>query len=438
MQAVASEQGFYCDIVASQPIDDYALPLLEEKMRGMAKQQLNVRTLEMMREVAVNYLHHKGQPFRAQEVAYAKENIVSLIQIGEFCDWCPLPYVSDTKELEFVKILKIAPAVSYLADEGSIEVKRIYGIVASDKYGLKKAVKGWQAGQKGSHIKWAQDQKIFFSDQRISETAWVWEQQGLETRSKLINWWENAHKTAQFQLVATPSWIKKTLAEKAGVYEEKDCHAPPVTEIEGVAYVLAPTATPAHMALFSQTAHIEKELPIRYAEYAPLIFRQPAGQLGGVFDALTVSADFAHIFCGPSDLEKELISSLQFIDESIKMFGFEYYWHFVGRGEKFAGTKHRWETILSSLEAAFQHCGFTYESDPQESSFAGPIAEARLIDRFGREWKGPHLKVEIEMAERLKLTYQGTNQKLHTPWVIARSLFGPMERFVALLLEHTR
>jgi len=438
VRAVATEQGFYCDIVASQTIDDYALPLLEEKMRGEAKKGLTVRSLDMMREVAVNYLSHKGQPIRGQEVGMAKENIVSLIQIGDFCDWCSLPYVHNTQELEFFKIVKIAPATSYVADEGSIEVKRIHGIVAPDKYHLKKAVKGWLTGQKGSHTKWTQERKFFFPEPRISETAWVWEQQGLEIKRNLISWWENTHQVELFQLVATPALIKKTLAEKAGVYEEGDPHATPITEINGVSYVLAPTVAPAHMTLFSQTARSEKELPIRYAEYAPLIFREPAGQLGGILDASTVSADFAHIFCAPSHLEKELISSLQFIDKSIKMFGFEYHWHFVGRGEKFAGTVRRWETALASMKAAFQQCGFTYGSDPQEDSFAGPIAEARLIDRFGREWKGPHVRVDIEAPERFGLKYQGGDHKLYKPWIIARSLFGSLERFVALLLEHTR
>lgn len=438
VQAVATELGFYCDIVASQNIDDYALPLIEEKMRGLAKQKLVVRPLEMMREVAVNYLQHKGQAIRAQEVAHAQDNIVSLIQIGDFCDWCPLPYINDTQEAEFFKILTIAPAISYVPQEGNIQVIRIQGVVTPDKQSLKKTVKGWQLSKKGNHTKWAKQRKLFFQNPEISNIAWVWEQQGLEMKHSLISWWENAHKVQQFHMVTTPTLIKKSLAKKAGAYEDNRRHSPPITNIEGIEYVLIPTVAPSHMMLFSELNPTENELPIRYAEYAPLVFRQSVGELGGIFDARTVSADFAHIFCALSDLEKELISSLQFIDKSIKMFGFEYYWQFVGRGHHFAGSVRRWEIGTASIKAAFQHCGFTYNCDSQEGELAGPIAEARLIDRFGREWKGPTVRIEIEAAERLKLKYQGADGKTHAPWMVARSLFGNLERFVALLIEHTR
>jgi threonyl-tRNA synthetase len=178
-------------------------------------------------------------------------------------------------------------------------------------------------------------------------------------------------------------------------------------------------------------------MPIRYAEFLPVILRENTGLLGGLLDSRSVSADEAHIFCAPEHLEAEFISSLQFIDKIIKMFGFEYYWYFKGRGHKYAGTENRWEKATNSLHSAFQKAGFTYASDPQEVSFAGPIAEARLIDNFGREWKGPTVSLDLNAPERFGLRYLGSDGKTHVPLMIVRSVFGSMERFIALLLEHT-
>jgi threonyl-tRNA synthetase len=438
VQSVATEFGFYCDIIATQPIDDYALPLLEEKMRHFAKQALEVRALDMMRENAAGLLEHKGQPIRAQEVRYAKENIVSLIQIGDFCDYCPLPYISDTKEVESFKIFKVEEATHFIADEGLVDVKRIHGTVSTDKQSLKKLVKSLQAGKKSDHTKIAGEMKLLTFQEAVSDFSWIWRSRGAAFKKVLINWWECEHKAQRFCIVSTPSLVKESLTKKAGVYDGHFADFnPPVFEVDDSEYVIAPTVAPAHMVLFGEKLRSEREMPIRFAECAPVVYLEKAANLWGAFDSRIVGADFAHIFCAPQHLEEEFISSLQFIDKIIKMFGFEYYWNFIGRGDKFAGTVNRWEKATTSLDSAFQKCGFTYVSDSSEYSFTGPIAEARLIDSFGREWKGPTVGLDLNAPERLGLRYQGTDNKTHVPLMVVRSIFGSLERFAALLLEHT-
>lgn len=427
VQAIATEQGFYCDIIASQPIDDYALPLIEEKMRALAKQDLEVRLLEMMREVAANFLEHKGQLIRAEMVNHAKENIVSILQIGDFCDYCLLPYISTTKEVEFFKILNIEPNTHYLAEEGVVDVKRIQGIVSTDKQNLKKAVKAWQAGKKADHAK-----GIFSFHEEVSDIAWTWDTKGVHFKDQLIDWWKKEHLQQGFQLLSTPSLIKESLLKKSGMEDDSI----PQTEIDGTLYVIAPSAAPAHLDFFHQKPRSEQEMPIRYAELAPVISLEKTGSLGGVFDSRLVSADYAHIFCAPEQLERELISSLQFIDKIIKMFGFEYYWHLKGKGQEFAATVNRWEKATKSLISAFEKTGFTC-ADLQETSFAGPVAETYLIDKAGREWKGPHISLDLHAPDRFGLRYRGSDGKTHVPLMIARPLFGSLERFAALLLGHT-
>jgi threonyl-tRNA synthetase len=410
VEAIATEQGFYCDILAKQPIDDNAVPLIEEKMRAFAKQNLEVRTLEMMRENGADYLEHHGQPIRAEAAREAKENIISIVQIGSFCDYCLPPYVSGTKELEFFKILTV---------EKIEDIKRIHGIVSHDKAGLKKSVKAWQAGKKADHTKYH-----FFSLQsEVSEIAWSWNDRGAQLKDCMVHWWKKEHLQQKFMLLSTPSLIKESLSKKWGMGQ-----VPPITEIEGTPYVIAPSATPAHLAFFQQKPRSFNEMPIRYAELAPLIFQEKTSSLWGLFDSHLVSADYAHMFCTPEQLPGELISSLQFIDKIIKMFGFEYCWHLKGKRQKEKAEKY--------FISAFEKTGFVY-THIEETSFAGWVAETRLIDRFGREWKGPYVALDLHAPDRFGLRYKGPDEKLHVPLMLARSVFGSLERFAALLLEHT-
>jgi threonyl-tRNA synthetase len=433
IQCAATENGFYCDLLASQPIDDYAVPLLEESMRKTIKASIEVRSLDMMREVAVGYLEHKGHPLRAEAVEVAPENIVSLIQIGEFCDYCPSPYVTNTSEVAAFKVLRVERLFRDLDNGQSEEFKRIHGIVASDKQALKKMVKAYQAGKKTDHSFQSHEKKLFSFHSDISKLEWVWEGQGMNLKNKLSEWWKKEHQTQQFQLVSTPVLIRESLARKAGLKEVL-----PTLDMEGVEYVIPPSSTPSHMALFAEKKRFEKEMPIRYAECSASVYRKPMSDLWGILNSHLQSADSSHIFCAPCHLEKELISSLQFIDKTIKIFGFEYHWHFAGRGQRFAGSEHRWEKAVATLNAAFEKCGWTYTADPDEYSYQGPIVEARLTDRFGREWRGPWIRIDFYSPEKFGLAYQGADQKTHGPIMIVRSLFGSLERFVALLLEHSQ
>lgn len=433
VESVATELGFYCDFIATQPIDDHALSLIEEKMRAFIKQNIEVRALEMMREVAANYLTHHGQSIRAEIVRGVKENIVPIIQIGKFYDYCPPPYVSTTREVEFFKIFKVEKAIHYLHNEDPIEVKRIQGTVSTDKQSLKKWVKALSAGKKSNHVKLGRD---FFSFQEnVSHIAWTWEKNGAQLKDRLTDWWKKEHEQQGFLFLSTPSLIKESLLKKSGIDENTQAFLP-VMEIDGDPYVIAPSTTPAHMAIFQQKQRSYQEMPIRFAEMAPVIFQEKPASLWGLFDSRLVSVDYAHIFCCPEHLEAELISSLQFIDKIIKMFGFESYWHLKGKRQDFASTVNRWEKVTKSFISAFEKAGLNYR-ESLESSFSGPVAEARLIDSFGREWNGPNIGLNLNAPKRFGLCYQGPDEKFHVPLMMTRSLFGSLERFAALLLEHT-
>lgn len=434
VQSASTELDFYCEISATQPIDEYALPLLEEKMRAFAKQNLEVKALDMMRESAANYLDYKGQLLRAEEVRQAKENIVSLIQIADFCDYCPLPYIEHTKEVEFFKLYKIEAGTHHLRGDETISVKRIHGLVAKDKPSLKQAVKALKNGGKSDHRLFLKEMNLCSPNSELSDLTWTSESSGMATiKRSLIQWWEEEHKRQQFEVVSTPSFVKEALIEKAGMADSSS----PYFKIEGVSYGIGSTLTPAHMSLFKKDTRSFREIPIRSAECAPLVFRHLAGKLWGLFDSRLVSADFAYIFCGLEHLQEEIISSLQFIDKIIKLFGFECHWHFDDCWQKNTSVNNRLEKAVHCIHAALQKCGFAFERDQVNPALAGLTVEARLVDQFGREWAGPTVSVDLSTPQRFGLGYHEVDGKLRVPFMVVRSIFGSIERFVALLLEHT-
>jgi threonyl-tRNA synthetase len=433
-ESTTTEFGFFCDVIASQPIDDYALPLIEEKMRGFAKQDIEVRALDMMREVAVNFLEHKKQPLRADALRNANENIVSLIQIADFCDYCPLPFISGTKEVEHFKILKIEEVERFIPEEGYVAVKRVSGTVSSDKQSLKGLIKAIQAGKKVDHTKLPQEMKLFSQNSKVSDLAWIWEAKGVRIKRALTDWWEKEHLEQKFRLVSTPPFMKKSLSDKAALF--RDVSYAPIFELDGESYLIPPTVAPSHVLLFQEKNHKFRELPIRIAELSPSILPLEKQKLWGVFNSRIVNADFAHIFCAPEHLTEEIISSLQFIDKIIKMFGFEYHWSIKGRGQKFAGTTHRWDKATASIESAFQQCGFDYQNHSDETAYAGPIAIAKLVDSSGREWDGPSVGLDFNLPAKFSLQFQAADGKNHVPLMIFRSVFGSLERFIALMLEN--
>lgn len=431
-----TEFGFYYDFIAEQPIDANAIHLIEEKVRGLVKENRQVRMLEMMRENAVNLFEHKGQSIKAQLVGQARENIVTIFQIDHFYDYCPAPYIAETSEVGAFKILKIERTTHYLSEEGEVEVVRIRGAAFPEKDQLKKHVKSLQSAKKVDHRRIASEMQLFGQIDEISTAAWVWLPNGASIRKTLYDFWFEVHNQQRFKFPITPELVKESLVIDSGFYDvvadELDvgiCH------IKDVEYVLPPSLTASHAMYYRKKSPSYRELPLKIAECANVCLPANEGKLWGILSNTLVYSDSAHIFCIPEELEGEIISSLQFIDKFIKIFGFEYHWYLCGPGQKFSGTSSRWDKVLEIFAKAFEAAGmpFTEGDDP---SFVGPYAEARLIDSCGREWKGPRLGLDFNCPERFGLRYRGPSGEPQAPVMLVRTLFGSFERFTAVLVEH--
>jgi len=432
VEGTANEFGFFYDFIAQQPIDEHALPLIEEKMRSIIKGDAELRSLDMMRENAASFFEHKNQPLIADRVSRANENIVSVMQIGAFADYCPFSHITDMLSLTAFKLLRIEKEMRYLPEAGEEAVIRIHGTVFRELPNLKKYLKGQNAAKKRDHRVLGKQMDLFKFIPDVSVLEWFWRPKGAVLREILLNFWRQEFRQQGFALVATPRLLNEDFAVKSGDFNgEHECSA---VVVNGTHYVFNQGLASAHAALFGSELHSYRNLPVRYAECAQVMPLKNGGRLWGLHASEIIETDAAHLFCSPEQLETELISSLQFIDKIIKILGFERHWYLRQRGPKFAGTVSYWEKGHSSFTAAFEKSDLKF--DAGETAFSGPAAEVYLVDAVGREWKGPSIAIDFSIPERLGLRYQAANDKMHVPIMIKMSLYGSLERFIALLVEH--
>jgi len=430
--------GFYYDFSVEQPLDEQALLLLEERMRFFIKENIPIQPFEMMRENAANFFQHHGQTLRAYQISEQPENIIQLVKIGDFYDLCSPPYLNQAKGVTAFKLLKVTFHTISFAQVGELKVTRIQGTAFPTSEDLKKFLKMNEAAKKRDHRVIGKEMNLFSAHEEIGVGSWLWHPKGARLREILLDWWRQEHRRQRFEQLATPQVVKAGFLKKSGIYDSPDLASGvfPSFVLDGYDYAASPSQIPLHAWAFRLKLHSYRELPIRYAECTQLYNQGKESQLWGMMRARSYCADAGNVFCAPNQVQSELISSLQFIDKTIKIFGFGYHWYLVDRGQKFAGTIDGWIKSIDWIVKAVEACGFKYEIDKMGKSFSGPRLEAYLTDSLGRSWKGPSISIDFNYSERFGLRYQGPDDEMHMPVMITRAMFGSLERFVAVLIEH--
>lgn len=386
-----SDIGFHYDFQLKQPVDVSMFPLIEEKMRGQAKSDVPIQTLDMMRENAAQlFLHHK-QPLIAALVEDSPENIVQIFKMGSFHDFCPTPYGKTSKEAGVFKLLKMTSL------ENGI---RIEGTAFANSYDLKKFLKKRELALKCDHRLLGPEMNLFIP----YGEGWIWLPKGAFIREFLLDFWRQEHKLQGFEGIASPT-------------EEH----PEIEQFHAIAY--------------QSKLRYEKDLPIRYSEVKEVFDENNSQKSWGLFCNEVFTRDIQNIFCTSDQVLGELISSLQFIMKTINIFGFEPHWYLCIKGKKLKGTKELWNINVQRLEAALEHCQIKYIEDHAQSNSDGPQIEVRFEDALGREWLGSQVGVNFTCTSQFNLNYRQNDGKLQVPVMVTRSIFGSLERFIALLVE---
>jgi threonyl-tRNA synthetase len=429
------ELGFSYDFVFKQPIGSDTIPIIEEKMRFIASEERAVSTQEMVPKNAAAYFRHHSQYLKAEIVEDSIEPLIEIFKMGQFFDDCPGPHVRSSREAGFFKLQEIY-TLEEILPIGKLEITRISGVAHSDKASLKKALKSSVSASKRDHRRIAKDLSLFTTEEEAGAGLWFWQPKGAYTRQSLVDWWQTEQKKMLFEPVYTPGIVRSSFLKKSGYFHLPDNGrvAFPSLHLDGQEYLPTPSHAPLHALVFRSGLHSYRELPIRYSECGPLYYQEQNSHLWGMFKARENCVDTASIFCAPSQVLEELISSLQFIVKSVKMHGFGCKLCLRTRGRRFAGTVADWNKYSKILSEAAESCGIDVERE--KDGFNGPSLQAYMIDSLGREWKGPRIRVDLNHPERFGLRYQGADDKMHTPVMITRTLFGSLENFVALLIEH--
>lgn len=326
VSCTGTQVGYTYNFIISQPIDEQAIPLIEEKMRGLIKQEIPIEILDMMRENAAGLLEFHNQPVKAEIASRAQHNIIKIIRIGNFHDYIP----SDTEELPIgehtglagaIKILSLCRKTKYIPGFGDVLIVQIESAAAKDRQYLKQFLKKYEAAKQFDPIVLGQDMDLFSIHEQAVQGGWFWHPKGMILRDILMNLWKETLNSAGFQFLSTPGILKRTMLDKKSTY---------VTfETEGLDYVPFPDKASSHAFLFGSQSRSSLELPIRFAEYAEK-FEPVDKSFAPVYDTARIyNADSLQIFCNEEQIHTELISSLQFFDKTINILGFEYQWYFI-------------------------------------------------------------------------------------------------------------
>ena len=312
-----SQIGFTYNFYLEQPLEEGVLTLFEEKMRALAKQNIEVEALEMMRENAVQlFLHHK-QEYKAGLIGKSLYNIVSIVKIGErFYDFGQPPYVETTADLSAFKLQKLERV------KGEEHVFHLTGTVFPDPKSLKRFLKNYEEAKKRDHRLLGPELGLYTHIDEAGKEGWFWHPKGAFLRETLLDWWRREHLLQQFQPVSTPRLVKTSLLNRFNSLD-RDEPAPLQTD-DGSA--LAPSIELLHAMLFRSRLHSYRELPVRYFELAELHTHSTSASCG-LLNSCSSTVERAHIFCSPSQVFEEIISSLQFIEKTVNILGFEYQWN---------------------------------------------------------------------------------------------------------------
>lgn len=394
VNSVATDIGFYCDVVCTEPLIEETFPVIEERMRMLARNDIPIKTLEMLRPNAVAFFTHHGQRIKAEQLADAPEGLVSIFQMGNFIDICPEPYGSASSDVLAFKLLKLSSYSHKFKKYNAQRVFRIEGCAAESNSALKQFLKQLEKAYQSDHRLLIPQMHLL---SEITETGcWIWQQRGLNLRNLLL---QTAKNKKQSEL-SLPSHLNIDL-------------------------------NTFFTHFFKNQPLSSSQLPLHYQLTLPQVNDLPKEQLWGLFRSPFDEINVTAIVCDPQQIQDEVISSLQFINKIIKIFGFKHHWYLNSYFPK-AGTRRGDEQeALLVLKNAFEAVQLNYTVEKQPEAVYGPSIELKIEDSLERQWPASFLAIWTNQPD---LTYQ-ENGITKKPKILLRSDFGPMQRFVALLIE---
>ncbi|MCW3808026.1 threonine--tRNA ligase [Plebeiibacterium marinum] len=439
------ENGFYYDV---DPGDDVVLrdadmPKIEAKMKELARQKNAYVRTDVTKEEALAYFNDKGDEYKLELINELEDGTITFYKNGEFTDLCRGPHLPSTDGIKAVKVLSIAGAY-WRGDETRKQLTRVYGITFPKQKMLDEHMVKLEEAQKRDHRKIGKELELFAFSQRVGQGLPLWLPKGAKLRERLENFLKKVQLAYGYQQVITPHIGLKELWETSGHYAKygKDSFQPINTPAEGEEFLLKPMNCPHHCEIYKVKPVSYKDLPIRMAEFGTVYRYEQSGELHGLTRVRGFTQDDAHIFCTPDQLKDEFKKVIDIILYIFKALDFKDFITQVSLRDKddhskYIGSEENWEKAESAIVEACEERGMETIVEYDEAAFYGPKLDFMVRDAIGRKWQLGTIQVDYNLPERFDLEYMGSDGEKHRPVMIHRAPFGSMERFVAVLIEHT-
>ena len=438
------ENGFYYDVdLGDRTITESDLKKIEDKMIELARQKQHFVRKEVSKAEAMDTYTKKGDEYKCDLIGGLEDGTITFYTNGSFTDLCRGPHLRDTSVIKAVKLTSIAGAY-WRGDEHNKMLTRIYGITFPQKKMLDEYIALMEEAKKRDHRKIGKELELFTFSPRVGAGLPLWLPKGAALRERLEQFLRKVQKEYGYLPVITPHIGQKELYVTSGHYAKygADSFRPITTPQEGEEFLLKPMNCPHHCEIYRSKPHSYKDLPIRLAEFGTVYRYEQSGELHGLTRVRGFTQDDAHIYCRPDQLKEEFCKVIDIVLYIFKTLNFDEYIAQVSLRDKndrskYIGTDENWEKAEQAIIEAAQEKGLKTIVEYGEAAFYGPKLDFMVKDAIGRRWQLGTIQVDYNLPERFELEYTGADDKKYRPVMIHRAPFGSMERFVAVLIEHT-
>ena len=439
----AIENGFYYDVDPETPIKDSDFPAIEAKMLELVARKESIKRESISKEDAIKMFGDRGETYKTELIGELADGTITTYTQGNFTDLCRGPHLPNTSYIKAVKILSVAGAY-WRGDEKRKQLVRLYGITFPKKKMLDEYLALLEEAKKRDHRKLGKELELFTFSQAVGQGLPLWLPRGTQLRMRLEDFLKRIQKRYGYQQVITPHIGQKELYITSGHYAKygKDSFQPIHTPQDGEEFLLKPMNCPHHCEIFKAFPRSYKDLPIRFAEFGTVYRYEQSGELHGLTRVRGFTQDDAHLFCRPDQLKDEFLKVMDIIFIIFKALDFENFEAQISlrdpnNKEKYIGSDENWDKAERAIVEACQEKGLKAKVELGEAAFYGPKLDFMVKDAIGRRWQLGTIQVDYNLPERFELEYTGDDNKKHRPVMIHRAPFGSMERFVAVLIEHT-
>ena len=428
------ENGFYYDFDMEHKLNDQDLLKIQKEMKKIIQANYPLERFELPRDEAIKFMADKHEDYKVELIEDLPEDeVISFYRQGDFVDLCAGPHMERTGQIKAVKLQSVAGAY-WRGDSNRPMLQRIYGTCFPTQAELDEYLARLEEAKKRDHRKIGKEMDLFAIYEEGPGFPFFMPK-GMIIRNELESFWKSEHMKRGYEEIKTPLIMNEKLWKTSGHWDHyKDNMY--FTKIDGEDYAIKPMNCPGSLLAYKRKMWSYRELPVRMGELGQVHSHELSGALHGLMRVRTFTQDDAHIFMLPEQIKDEVIGVVKFIDDVYKMFGFTYHIELSTRPDDSMGTDEEWETAENALREAMESIGVPFVINEGDGAFYGPKLDFHLEDSLGRTWQCGTIQLDMQMPQRFDISYVGSDGEKHRPVMIHRVIFGSIERFIGILIEH--